>query len=86
MSISLARPALKLQILAGETPPWVLEHIRSSYIIAVALSTPPWVDRKALRAIQQRARDRPGHAPARVRPDRAVEPADHHGSGERREE
>lgn len=57
MSISLARPKLKAQVLAGETPQWVLQHVRTDYIIAVALSTPPWVDRKALRAIQQRARD-----------------------------
>ncbi len=57
MSISLARPALKASILAGKTPPWVLKHIRAQYLVAVALSTPPWVDRKALRAIQKRAQE-----------------------------
>ncbi len=57
MSISLARPKLKAAILAGNTPAWVTKHIRANYLIAVALSAPPWVDRAALRAIQQRARD-----------------------------
>lgn len=56
MSISLARPKLKAQILAGKTPAWVTAHIRASYLIHVALSAPPWVDRAALRAIQRQAR------------------------------
>lgn len=53
MSISLARPALKARILAGDVPAWVERHIRRDYLIAVALSTPPWVDRAALRAIER---------------------------------
>lgn len=56
MSISLARPALKAQILAGKTPAWVLKHKRANYLIAVALSTPPWADHKELRDIERRAR------------------------------
>ena len=57
MSVSLARPHLKARILAGDTPDWVLKHIRSQYIMQVALSTPPWVDKQALKKLQQRARD-----------------------------
>lgn len=55
MSISLISTNIKAKILAGDTPPWVLNHKRSAYIMAVILSTPPWVDKKALRAIQRRA-------------------------------
>lgn len=56
MSISLARPHLKAQILAGNTPEWVLKHIRSQYLIACALSCAPWADRAELKALQREAK------------------------------
>ncbi len=52
MSISLARIGLKQAILAGETPSWVHWHIRGEYIIRVALSTPPWVDKRELAMVE----------------------------------
>lgn len=56
MSISLARPYLKALVLAGQTPPWALKHKRSKYIITVALSTPPWVNKTELMMLQEFAR------------------------------
>jgi hypothetical protein len=46
----------KLAIMAGEGPRWIRNSKRARYIAQVVLSTPPWVDRAALRAIQARAR------------------------------
>jgi hypothetical protein len=43
-------------LLRGELPAWIRRSPRASYIKAVLLSTPPWVDSKALRALQARAR------------------------------
>lgn len=59
MSVSLARPGLKRAILNGEElPAWLQQHCRRDYIIAVALSVPPWCDRNALNEIQKEARRR----------------------------
>jgi hypothetical protein len=52
MSVTLARPGLKRALLAGTAPAWVAAHPRSSYIIAVALSVPPWVDKRELALLQ----------------------------------
>lgn len=37
--------------MAGEMPAWLGRHPRASYIIAAALSCPPWADRKAFRRL-----------------------------------
>ena len=47
---------MKARILAGDAPQWMRNHIRSEYIIACHLSTPPWVDKKALWSLRQKAR------------------------------
>lgn len=43
------------KLLKGEVPAWIANNKRSSYIISVVLSAPPWVDRKALRALKTEA-------------------------------
>lgn len=45
---------VKLEILAGPMPRWIKNSKRARYIAQVVLSTPPWVDRQALRRIQDR--------------------------------
>ena len=53
MSITrYCNPKLRARILAGDVPAWLKRHIRSQYIIQVCLSTPPWLDRKALYAMR----------------------------------
>jgi hypothetical protein len=47
---------LKQRILAGDVPRWILKTGRAAYVTRVVLSTPPWVDRDALKLIQLRAR------------------------------
>jgi len=59
MSINLVRPGIRAAVLSGALaalPTWVLRHPRADYIIRGALSAPPWVDRRALRALHERAR------------------------------
>jgi hypothetical protein len=57
MSITLIRPELRRALIGGaELPAWIRKHSRSDYIVAVAMSAPPWVDRKALRRLQTEAR------------------------------
>jgi len=46
------------RILAGDPPPWIEKHPRRDYVIAQALSTPDWVDRKALALLYREARRR----------------------------
>jgi hypothetical protein len=43
--VAFARPGLKRSILAGQPPAWVTTDYRAPYIIAVALSVPPWVSK-----------------------------------------
>jgi hypothetical protein len=47
---------VKQEILRGEGPRWIRNSKRARYIAQVVLSTPPWVDRDALKRIQERAR------------------------------
>jgi hypothetical protein len=59
MSVSLVRPKIRLVGLGVlPVPRWLQRHNRRDYIIKVALSCPPWVDRKALAALQKAARDK----------------------------
>lgn len=44
------------RLLVGDIPWWIANSKRKRYIIAVILSTPPWVDRKILRQMQREAR------------------------------
>ncbi len=47
MTVSLINISLRAKILAGEElPRWVRRHKRIDYIIAVALSAPPWIKRR----------------------------------------
>lgn len=50
-------PKLKRRLIAGECPEWLTMHVRASYIIAAVLSAPFWVDRKALYALRDQARE-----------------------------
>lgn len=52
----LGRSPSREALVRGETPTWIANSKRSRYIAAVLLSAPPWVDRKALEAIRERAR------------------------------
>jgi hypothetical protein len=59
MSVTLVRPNIRRAVLAGESlPEWLERHSRKEYILRVALSAPPWVDRKALNELQRKARRR----------------------------
>jgi hypothetical protein len=51
----LGRAPSRERLARGDTPAWIANSERRSYIAAVVLSAPPWVDRAALRAIQRRA-------------------------------
>lgn len=46
----------RARLIAGDVPAWIANSPRRSYISAVVLSAPPWVDRKALMALHQEAR------------------------------
>jgi 5-methylcytosine-specific restriction endonuclease McrA len=43
------------RLLAGDTPAWIANNKRARYIVSVVLSAPPWVDRKALLAMNAQA-------------------------------
>jgi hypothetical protein len=47
--------AMKRRILAGETPAWMLSHIRSRYIIMSTLSAPLWAHRRMFRTLRYQA-------------------------------
>lgn len=51
-------PRMRAKILAGQTPWWVNQHPRRSYIVAANLSTPDWVDRRALNSLHAEAKRR----------------------------
>lgn len=50
------RTAARNALLRGERVPWIERHCRRDYIRRCVLSFPPWVDRKALRALWYEAR------------------------------
>lgn len=50
--------ALRKRFLANDEPKWLAKHRRRSYIHHVILSTPDWVDRRAIRRIHKSARSR----------------------------
>lgn len=56
MAMRLSSDALRTRILQGDEPEWLRRHPRRSYLVQFTLSTPPWVDRKALYRIRQFAR------------------------------
>lgn len=53
--IDFVRAGTRKRLLAGERVHWVYNSRRSTYIAAVCLSAPPWVDRKALVALADEA-------------------------------
>ncbi len=42
---SYVRPALRRQLLEGETPKWLQRHSRRRYIVSAVIATPYWVKR-----------------------------------------
>lgn len=49
-------PTTRVKLLIGDVPPWIANRKRSvKYISQIIISTPPWVDVKALRALQAQA-------------------------------
>jgi hypothetical protein len=54
--LDYVRGKTRTRLLAGEHVHWVARSPRARYIAAVILSAPPWVDRAALRRIQERCR------------------------------
>jgi len=49
---------LRRQAITGDLPPWLEVHTRRDYIIAAALSTPPWVNRRQLHDLMREAKRR----------------------------
>lgn len=47
---------MKLRILAGNTPRWMLNHIRSEYIIASHLAAPLWIKASAFKELREQVR------------------------------
>lgn len=47
--------AYRQRCIAGDLPAWLERHPRKEYIVQVTVSTPPWVDRKALQELRDRA-------------------------------
>ena len=43
------------RILRGDLPDWVKNSPRSRYIAAIIVSTPPWVTRKELKVLKDKA-------------------------------
>jgi hypothetical protein len=58
MSSTRWSPAWRARILAGDFPEWLQRHPRRKRLIAVAIATPPWVDRGALADLRDRAKAR----------------------------
>ncbi len=57
MSITrYVQPKLRARLLSGDVPAWLDKHRRRDYIIAVCVASPPWVDRKALFVLRDKAR------------------------------
>lgn len=57
--MSIARyfnPRLRVRIISGDVPGWLLRHPRKTYIFAAILSAPPWADREAIRVLRAEAR------------------------------
>ena len=47
--------AASLRFVPGMIPSWLWKHSRRDYIVQAVLSSPPWVDIKALRELQRQA-------------------------------
>lgn len=50
------RNSSRERLVRGDVPHWIANSRRHRYISMVVLSAPPWVDRAALREIQETAR------------------------------
>ena len=48
------RPSLRAALCRGELAAWLLRHPRADYVKQAVLATPPWVDRKAMKALTER--------------------------------
>lgn len=57
-TMRLCSEEMRRQLLAGEEPEWLKRHSRRKYLWNLFLSTPPWVDRKALHALSREAKRR----------------------------
>ena len=53
---SYHRKAMKLRLLAGDIPEWLLIHKRRKYVYQAILSFPLWITRKDLKPIEDEAR------------------------------
>lgn len=51
----LGRAPSRVRLIAGDIPAWIANSKRRRYISAVILSAPPWVNRRQLWAIHERA-------------------------------
>lgn len=51
----IGRAPSRARLIAGDPPAWVTNSRRASYIRAVILSAPPWVDRAALMRLHAQA-------------------------------
>jgi len=50
------RPRAKEKLLRGEPVPWIDNHKRARYVRQCVLSFPPWVNRRALKALWHECR------------------------------
>jgi len=54
--IAATRNLVRERLIAGDVPHWIKRSKRARYISAIIISTPPWVDRDALKLIQYNCR------------------------------
>lgn len=52
------RPKLRVRILAGDEPAWLLNHVRRNYVRQAIIATPKWVDVEGLRALERERDER----------------------------
>lgn len=50
--VCFVRPGSRRRALANDVPTWVSNNARASYILAVMLSAPEWVDRNELEMLR----------------------------------
>ena len=54
-NVSQVSRRMKLQIMAGNIPPWISKHRRSARLIAHYLSAPLWVDHRDFKHLRDKA-------------------------------
>lgn len=53
--VCYVRPGSRQRILDGDTPKWISNRSRASYIAAICISAPPWVKPQEFRTLKMEA-------------------------------